>query len=433
MEKAMDNLHDSLRTVSTETMQPRILRFLIWSAALALMLIAATHSPVSTASASSSSSSIAPVAQPECDPNWQAVSTAGAVNGGVLTGISVLSYSDIWAVGYYSGKGGFKTLTMHWDGVSWSLKNAPNGGTANNYLYGVEAVYANDVWAVGSYVINATSYTLILHWNGSYWAIVSSPNPGAYWNELRSVTAVSGCGCVWAVGFYNTAGEHARTLTMKWNGVQWSTVKSSNIDQQGRTYLFGVTTAGPSQNDLWAVGCFDHTTYTTVCTRPLIVKWNTFFQEWRVSPTPQPANSNFVILYGIAAVTSGELWAVGAQGAGYSGEMTLTMHYTNSTWSVVHSPNATTGETYLTAVSAVSANNVWAVGYSRTSGSPLDQTLVEHWNGSVWSIVPVLNIGTGDNKLYGIAAVSANDVWSVGYYTGLHPYEPLVEHYNPCN
>ena len=90
-------------------------------------------------------------------------------------------------------------------------------------------------------------------------------------------------------------------------------------------------------------------------------------------------------------------------------------HWDGSAWSVVSSPNAGTSHNYLNGVAAVSANDVWAVGYY-VNGSNVDQTLVEHWNGSAWSVVSSPNAGTGDNDLYGVAAVSATDVWAVGYY-----------------
>ena len=45
-----------------------------------------------------------------------------------------------------------------------------------------------------------------------------------------------------------------------------------------------------------------------------------------------------------------------------------------------------------------------------------DTDAVEHWNGTSWAIVPSPNMGTGNNHLNGVAAVSASDVWAVGYY-----------------
>src|SRR5438552_14354058 len=79
-------------------------------------------------------------------------------------------------------------------------------------------------------------------------------------------------------------------------------------------------------------------------------------------------------------------------------------------WSIVSSPNQ--GSSSLYGVSAVSSNDVWAVGYYSNGSSLLP--LTEHWNGSSWSIVPSPAINGG--LLHGVAAVSSNDVWAVGEY-----------------
>src|SRR5437764_621866 len=55
-------------------------------------------------------------------------------------------------------------------------------------------------------------------------------------------------------------------------------------------------------------------------------------------------------------------------------------------WSVVSSPNVGTSSNVLNGVAVVSANDVWAVGYY--SGG----TLIEHWDGTSWSVVPSPNV-----------------------------------------
>ncbi len=84
------------------------------------------------------------------------------------------------------------------------------------------------------------------------------------------------------------------------------------------------------------------------------------------------------------------------------------------TWKIVSSPNVGTG-TYgnqLNAVAVVSASNVWAVGFSPSpSGTPLyiQQSLVEHWNGSNWSVVSSPNpANEPDVELNGVAAIPFN-------------------------
>src|SRR5439155_1577430 len=92
-------------------------------------------------------------------------------------------------------------------------------------------------------------------------------------------------------------------------------------------------------------------------------------------------------------------------------------HWNGTGWSVVRSPNPGATFNVLTAVAVVSANNVWAAGYS--ANNTAYSTLVEHWNGTKWTVVPSPNGFNGApqlNFLSGIAVVSANDIWAVGSF-----------------
>jgi len=80
-------------------------------------------------------------------------------------------------------------------------------------------------------------------------------------------------------------------------------------------------------------------------------------------------------------------------------------------------------------VSAYDANNAWAVGayYDTTNGS--NHVIIEHWNGTSWSLQTVANPGAHGNYLYGVKAFSATNIWAVGYYFDAN-YEQhvLIEH-----
>ena len=54
----------------------------------------------------------------------------------------------------------------------------PGRGCGENSLYSVAAIGPNDVWAVGSYTGTGGYQTLTEHWDGGQWSIVPSPNPG---------------------------------------------------------------------------------------------------------------------------------------------------------------------------------------------------------------------------------------------------------------
>ena len=148
------------------------------------------------------------------------------------------------------------------------------------------------------------------------------------------------------------------------------------------------------------------------------------------------------LLRGVSAVGPNDIWAVGQRYGDESafGDTTLTMHYDGSTWSEVPSPNPLTNnandQNWLTSVSAVSANDIWAVGrYGDHDGGPLDETLIEHWNGSQWSVVKSPSPGgsEADDDLWGVTAASSNDVWAVGGVGSfLDPQfsSPLIAHWN---
>jgi hypothetical protein len=92
-------------------------------------------------------------------------------------------------------------------------------------------------------------------------------------------------------------------------------------------------------------------------------------------------------------------------------------------WTTVPSPNPGAYSNSLNGVAAVSSTDVWAVGYSYDYYGGGSDSLIEHWDGTAWTTVPSPNPGTALNYLNGVAAVSSNDVWAVGYYRDLPCYK----------
>ncbi len=354
-----------------------------------------------------------------CAPVWSVVSSPNpGTDNNFLYGVAVVSANDVWAVGYYLNGGTNQTLIEHWDGTSWSVVSSPNVGTGNNDLNGVAVVSATDVWAVGSYNNGSGDQTLVEHWNGTAWSVVSSPNPGTTYDDLGGVAVVS-TNDVWAVGSYSNS-SGGQTLVEHWNGTSWSVVASPNPTTNG-SFFYAV--AAVSVNDVWAVGFYYNNSFAP---QTLVEHWNG--TSWSVVSSPNVGTGDS--LFGVAAVSANDVWAVGYYANGGSGvTRTLVEHWNGSSWSVVSSPNVGTGANVLNGVAVASANDVWAVGsYSNSSGAL--QTLVEHWNGTSWSVVSSPNMGAGD-YLFGVAVVSATDVWAVGDYgNGGGAFQTLVEHWN---
>jgi hypothetical protein len=92
-----------------------------------------------------------------------------------------------------------------------------------------------------------------------------------------------------------------------------------------------------------------------------------------------------------------------------------TANAASATWTVGHPPyTAIDGVPYapLTAISAISASNVWAVG--QDSGTPL----LDHYNGSSWSQSTLpsgpCSLFEADCNLTGVSGTSASDVIAIG-------------------
>ena len=145
--------------------------------------------------------------------------------------------------------------------------------------------------------------------------------------------------------------------------------------------------------------------------------------------SPDPG-SNYNEIDGIAPVTTSNAWAVGFQRSTGLLFHVLVEHWTGTAWSVAASASRPAADdTRLHAVAALSATNIWAVGSQTTSTST--QSLIEHWNGSAWSVVPSPSGEPAGSELLGIAAVSAGNIWAVGHSTvEVGESGSLIEHWN---
>jgi hypothetical protein len=370
-----------------------------------------------------------------------------------LSDITAISANDIWAVGYYRlSNNVMQTLTLHWDGISWSVVASPNFGSQTNILTGVSAVSSNEVWAVGTYNIGVDgTLPLTIRWNGTAWNIVSVPNLGEHNADLSGVSAVS-ANDVWAVGM-SFNGNLFRTLILHWDGGAWSRVSSPN-PSSGLNWLHAVDSR--AANDVWAVG------YQSGGGpgRALILHWDGI--AWSTVPNPSTGSGENSLRAVDAA--PGSVWAVGSYYFDFGGttSRTLVQRYDNScptgtvspvttstttrtptgittatatatptctAWEVVPNANPPTTGNRLVGVEAISANDVWAVGNTITNNQ--QQTYIEHWNGSAWSLVPSPNVGTGRNYLQDISGLSANDIWAAGVWSEKGgPYRPLIIHWD---
>ena len=182
------------------------------------------------------------------------------------------------------------------------------------------------------------------------------------------MSCVSVSFCV-ATGSYTIAGSAVQTLVQHWDGVSWTVVSSPNV--------------GTNTNELRSVSC---------------------------------VSVSFCVATGLYTI-------------GGSMAQTLVEHWNGASWAVVSSPNVGTNTNTLESVSCVSVSFCVATGV-HGGGSPLFQTLVEHWDGVSWTVVPSPNVGVIANLLYSVSCVSVSFCVATGAYDGVLPVQTLVEHWD---
>lgn len=103
-------------------------------------------------------------------------------------------------------------------------------------------------------------------------------------------------------------------------------------------------------------------------------------------------------------------------------------HAADPSWSIVTSPNASaTQHNFINDVTCVSALDCWAVGYYRADTAY--QAVMEHWDGSSWSIVPSPDTSAAqDDFVHSVACASSSDCWAVGFSWSrtASAYQPLI-------
>ena len=132
-------------------------------------------------------------------------------------------------------------------------------------------------------------------------------------------------------------------------------------------------------------------------------------------PTPMPPSASAPVFHGVAVGTAGSVWAVGA-GAGFQGD--LVEHWNGTAWTILpvteRLRRPTTTLWYLTAASALNATDAYVVGRSTvgtmSSGGLYQCTTTEcHYLAGLSG----LSFGGFD----AVAALAANDVWVLGGFS----------------
>ncbi len=270
---------------------------------------------------------------------------------------------------------------------AWSIVPHPPSGA----LLDVAARSGTDAWA--------NSSTVTLRWDGATWNVVAGAPP------LLQLAAV-GPNSAWGVGdkLYHWAGT-------SWTPVPYPTPFPLPTFQAYNYGFNGV--AAQADDDVWIVGG----TYGA-----LDINGESYFHwdgaNWGSALTGPPgvkgtdgATTYTRSLYNVVASGSHALWAVGFEygfGNNYNGPIVVRL--CNGTPCPAVSPVSTGANSEFRAVTVAGPNDVWAVGRTTTD------SLIEHWTGSTWAVVPGPDVGA----LNDVLALAPNDIWAAGDNGLLH-------------
>jgi hypothetical protein len=343
------------------------------------------------------------VAPAQAAATWTRVASPnrGTVASVLQDVVMVPGTSTAWAVGYSydSNLAANRTMTQRFNGTSWSIVSSVNASaTGYSQLNRVDATSTSNVWAIGS---------IVERYNGTNWVAMSSPAGVA----LRGLDVVSPSE-VWVAGYSGSAA----TVT-QWKNGTWTTRYTQA--STGRHLTVFEAIAVDASGQVWAVGWDRDYDAPGRPVSSLVVHFNG--TSWTREATPNPANRN--TLMDVVALANGEVFAVGVAQDTSGGGITprsLMLRRTGGTWSSLTVPKGETGsQDQLLSVAAVSSTSVWSVGYYSSPSSGLYEPLLVHWttNGGAGTLAvshpsPALTVSA---LASGVSATSAGNLWAAGY------------------
>lgn len=203
----------------------------------------------------------------------------------------------------------------------------------------------------------------------------------------------------WAVGASTQGGTHG--LILHWDGQSWTNMPAPDIPG-----LDGLTDVhGSDPDNVWAVGW----SLENGIRKIVILHWDG--SEWSIEPVPDPHPIHNQ-LNGVFAVSATDVWAVGYEGVwDVDGEDPVAMHWDGVEWTIVPTPfSAEDNIEELNDVLAIDSDNIWAVG----SSGGVYEFIMYHYDGNGWSSVSVPQIGSHGRHLHGVVALAPDNIWVAG-------------------
>ncbi|HMA38254.1 MAG TPA: S-layer homology domain-containing protein [Chloroflexia bacterium] len=351
-------------------------------------------------------------------------------SGDVPYAVALDSGNTAWSVGN-------APQARHYDGNTWQVVPLPIGNTyplGSSWLGGLALVPGSGGWAVGGSgtilrysapapTPSATPTASATATNAPTATTTNSPTSTPTSVPTNAVTPAPSStpprtNTPLSTATATNTSTNTPAPTPSACNPGWQVVSSPNPGE-GYQLLQSVSAVSPS--DIWAVGS-DRNIAGMYETRT--EHWDGV--AWTAVPSPNVGSGRNYLL-GVAAHSPTDAWAVGYYDNPSGGSLSLIEHWDGSAWTVVPGANPSSS-VFPEGVTALAADDAWLVG--TYFGGSYALPLVEHWNGSVWTLVPCPNGGPGNNELLGVAARSPTDIWAVGFYGASGAYQTLAEHWD---
>lgn len=239
------------------------------------------------------------------------------------------------------------------------------------------------------------------------WTTVSAPSPAGAQYTFLDGVSCSSPSFCMAVGSTNNP---AAALTETWNGSSWTIVSAAPDPGATGDAFYDVSCA--SAGSCIAVG----SSIQGGLTVPLVETWNG--ANWSIVPTPNPPAAQYSSLTGVSCVGAGWCMAVGRTDSGGSTRQ-LVEHWNGSGWSLQAPPSPpSSDESGFSSVACVSQAFCEAVGsYNNDQGTFTGTAFAERWDGSSWTLQSTPPPSGGVfSGLAGVSCASASSCAAVGYY-----------------
>jgi hypothetical protein len=268
----------------------------------------------------------------------------------------------------------------------WTVTGVP---VDKGDILAVAALGEKDAYAVGYKLVGLSdTQPVLLHWDGAAWT-QQSALPANTFPQMLSVQSATD---IWAAG----------QDTAHWDGTAWTVVRSAR-DPGGRFMPEAIGRSADGK--AWVAGrAVPGSIKTSV---PAVQSWNG--TAWVQETLPAMGVGE---LDSISVLAANDIWAAGTlyPTSATTPEAPLVVHFDGTSWQRVTVPGAGTANTVLSGVTALGANDVWAVGSSSTTGA--DRPFAVHWDGSKWAVASTPNVP--DGRLRGVGRRGNGELWAVG-------------------